>query len=95
MIFLQHGIDMSRYSACNQKAVLDVPRSARWQINHRLHQLSIDAVCERDGTLVVEVDNAVVIAQIHSVVRQVLEPRQVLVDWLDNCWAQPAACGIA
>ncbi|NJN23111.1 MAG: hypothetical protein HC810_00135 [Acaryochloridaceae cyanobacterium RL_2_7] len=86
---------MSGYCAGNQKAVLDVPRSVRWEICHRLCQLSIEAVCERDGSLVVEVDNGVVIAQIHSVVRQVLEPRPVLVDWLEHCWTQPAICGVA
>ena len=84
-------LDMSRchYDACKQQAVLDVPKTVRWQIRRRLDELSIDAVCQKDGSLVVEVDNGIAIAQVHSVVRQVTGSRPTLADWLERCWSQP------
>jgi hypothetical protein len=80
-----------RYYASKQQAVLGVPMTDRWQIHRRLHQLSIQSVCDPNGSLIVEVNNGVAIAQIHSVVRQIVGSRSTLLDWLEACWAQPLA----
>lgn len=88
-LLLNLNMSQCHYCAKNKQAVLDVPREARWQVCHRLQQLSIDAVCNRNGSLIVEVDDGVAIAQIHSVVRQFVGSRSTLVDWLDVCWTQP------
>ncbi|MEL6778571.1 MAG: Asr1405/Asl0597 family protein [Cyanobacteria bacterium J06597_16] len=66
--------------------VVSVARVDRWSINHRLQDLNIPCTCPTDGTLRVNVDHAVALLLVNSVVRRFTLPRQVSVDWLERCW---------
>lgn len=66
--------------------VVSVARVDRWSINHRLQDLNISCTCPTDGTLRVNVDHAVALLLVNSVVRRFTLPRQVSVDWLERCW---------
>lgn len=66
--------------------VLQIPRSDRWQIYHRLQELMIPCCCPADGSLRVEVNNPTDAFLVRSTVLQFVSSRQELVDWLERCW---------
>ncbi|MGD1898986.1 MAG: Asr1405/Asl0597 family protein [Phormidesmis sp.] len=72
--------------------VVEVPRVDRWSINHRLQELNIPCACPADGTLRVNVNDAVALLLVNSVVRRFKAPRQAGVDWLERCWGTQVAC---
>jgi hypothetical protein len=80
---------MNKFSASppNRGTVVSVHRSDRWSIYHRLQELQIPCACPVDGTLRVNVNHAIALILVHSVVRQFIASRQDTVDWLERCWA--------
>ncbi|NET01529.1 MAG: hypothetical protein F6K62_06035 [Sphaerospermopsis sp. SIO1G2] len=68
--------------------ILDIPRSVRWQIYHRLQDLMINCSCPQDGSLRVQVNTLQEAMLVHSTVMQFLSPRSELVSWLEVCWDQ-------
>lgn len=68
---------------------LQVSRLDRWQVSHRLQELNIPSWCPEDGSLQVEVKNAIAALLVRSVVRQ-MDSRPELIDWLERCWHQNA-----
>ncbi|MGQ9870882.1 Asr1405/Asl0597 family protein [Leptodesmis sp.] len=71
--------------------ILTIARCDRWLACQRLQDLSIPCHCTEDGCLQVEVTHPTAIAQVRSVIQQLTASRTVLVDWLEQCWHQPAA----
>ena len=63
-----------------------IKSTERWSIYHRLQELEIPCQCSTNKSLQVELDNALAIAQLCSVVRQSTASRRELVNWLDRCW---------
>ncbi|MEO0352224.1 MAG: Asr1405/Asl0597 family protein [Cyanobacteria bacterium P01_A01_bin.15] len=72
--------------------IVSVPRGDRWSISRRLKELNIPCKCPADGTLRVDVNHAVALMQVHSVVRQFTVPRQVSTAWLERCWGTQVTC---
>lgn len=66
--------------------VVNVSRTLRWQVYHRLQELMIPCWCPADGSLWVEVNDSVAAVLVRSTVQQFVAPRQELVDWLERCW---------
>lgn len=64
---------------------VSIARSDRWQVYQRLQDLGIYCQCAADGTLWVEVPNAVTAVLLRSVVQQFTCSRQELADWLHKC----------
>ncbi|MBW4444495.1 MAG: hypothetical protein KME10_25460 [Plectolyngbya sp. WJT66-NPBG17] len=58
----------------------------RWQIYHRLCELGISCSCTAYQPLIVQVESAIVLVQLWSVMRQAIIPRRTLVNWLESCW---------
>ncbi|MEL7068684.1 MAG: Asr1405/Asl0597 family protein [Cyanobacteria bacterium J06581_3] len=72
--------------------VVSVSRVDRWSINHRLQELNIACDCPADGTLLVDVDHAVALLLVNSVVRRFQIHRQASIDWLERCWGSKVPC---
>lgn len=66
--------------------VVNVSRSDRWHLCHRLQELMIPCWCLSDGTLQVEIRDGVTALLVWSVVRQLSASRSELVNWLNRCW---------
>ncbi|MBD1843944.1 hypothetical protein H6F89_11140 [Cyanobacteria bacterium FACHB-63] len=66
--------------------VTTISRTDRWQIYHRLQELRIPAWCPEDGSLWVEVDDAISAFLVRSTVQQFAASRRELLDWLERCW---------
>jgi hypothetical protein len=66
--------------------VVQIPRSDRWLIYHRLQELMIPCWCPDDGSLRVEANNGIAAILVRSTVQQFVASRQELVDWLERCW---------
>lgn len=75
---------------CNNYAlgdqVLEIPLSDRWQIYHRLQELTIPCSCLPDGSIHVQVNSLLDAILVRSTVMQFLASRQELVAWLEICW---------
>jgi hypothetical protein len=63
----------------------------RWQVYHRLQELEIDCQCSGFQPLKVQIQTPTAALQLWSIVRRVSEPRQVLVDALNQSWQRPCA----
>lgn len=74
--------------------LVSVHRCDRWSIYHRLQDLNIPCACPADGTLRVEVNHAVALLLVHSIVRQFITPRKETVDWLERCWVAQISCKV-
>ena len=66
---------------------LQIPIGNRWQIYHRLQELTITCSCPPDGSLRVQVNNLQEAILVRSAVRQFLASRGQLVEWLETCWS--------
>lgn len=66
--------------------IVNVPRTDRWCIYHRLQDLKIPCWCLEDGTLRAEIRDSLTAVLLRSVVQQCLAPRCELVNWLERCW---------
>lgn len=66
--------------------VVNVSRSDRWPLYHRLQELMIPCWCLQDGTLHVEICDGANALLLWSVVRQFSASRKDLVEWLHQCW---------
>ncbi len=71
--------------------IVSVSRSDRWSINLRLQELNVPCACPIDGTLRVEVNHAIALLLVNSVVRRFTLPRQASAAWLERCWETQAA----
>lgn len=58
----------------------------RWQLYHRLTELSIPCQCSTGKPLAVTVDTPTAAIQVWSVTRQQLAERSQLINWLDRCF---------
>ncbi|MBD1823180.1 hypothetical protein H6F51_11895 [Cyanobacteria bacterium FACHB-DQ100] len=58
----------------------------RWQVYRRLCELEISCSCAAHQPLIVHIESTIALVQLWSVMRQAIIPRQVLVDWLEDCW---------
>lgn len=58
----------------------------RWQVYHRLQELSIPCECSSNQPLQVEIGNATAAVQLWSVTRQLTASRQDLIYILKRCW---------
>jgi hypothetical protein len=80
------------YESSNSNAIalqgqpLAIPRMDRWLIYHRLKELMIPCACPEDGSLRVDVDNAIDVVLVRSTVQQFIAPRHELLNWLERCW---------
>ena len=72
--------------------VVAVPRGERWSISRRLQELHISCCCPADGTLRVDVNDALELMLVHSVIRQFTSPRRVGISWLERCWQTQVTC---
>ncbi len=85
-------MDKSAPTVSTWGQVVAVPRGERWSINRRLQELHIDCACPADGTLRVDVNHALELMLVHSVVRRFTFPRQVGISWLERCWQTRVTC---
>ena len=75
--------------------VVSVARVDRWSIKQRLQDLNVPCTCPIDGTLRVEVDHAIALLLVNSVVRRFTLPRQARTDWLERCWQTQVVSPVA
>ena len=66
--------------------MVEVDWADRWQVYHRLQELTIPSWCVTDQPLKVRIDDVAAAIQLWSVVRQLTAPRQDLVCALERCW---------
>ena len=85
-------MDKSAPTVPNWGQVVAVPRGERWSINRRLQDLHIACSCPTDGTLRVDVNHALELMLVHSVVKRFTVPRQAGIGWLERCWQTQVAC---
>ncbi|NER79050.1 MAG: hypothetical protein F6K42_05610 [Leptolyngbya sp. SIO1D8] len=78
--------------APNGGQVVSVHRGDRWSIYRRLQELNVPCACPADGTLRVEVNDAIALILVHSTVRQFTTSCQVSRDWLERCWETQVPC---
>jgi hypothetical protein len=67
--------------------LIEVARSDRWFIYHRLRELMIPCWCPDDGSLRVEIQDSATALLVRSVIQQCIAPRRELVTWLKQCWS--------
>ena len=65
---------------------VSVSRIDRWLIHSRLQELMINSWCPTNGELLVEINSCVDAILVRSTVKQLVAPREELVDWLERCW---------
>lgn len=66
--------------------IVTVEWSERWQVYHRLKALEIECSCCINEPLQVAPNSPQEAIQIWSIVKQVTNNRQELVNWLHKCW---------
>ena len=67
---------------------LEIDCYSSWEIYFRLQELDVPCFRESYQPLQVNTDTPLALVQAWSVFRQFTQPRQVLVSWLNHCWAQ-------
>ncbi|MEB3338284.1 MAG: hypothetical protein VKJ46_12535 [Leptolyngbyaceae bacterium] len=70
--------------------IIAISRSDRWQAYQRFQELGVNCGNTSEGGLWVEVQDAVTLQQVRSVLQQLTCSRQELVDWLKRCWRSRA-----
>ena len=65
---------------------VSVSRIDRWLIHRRLQELMINSWCPTNGELLVKINSCIDAILIRSTVKQLVAPREELVDWLERCW---------
>ena len=60
--------------------------SERWQVYHRLKALEVECYCRMNEPLQAAPNSPQQAIQLWSIVKQVTNTRQELVDWLHQCW---------
>lgn len=70
---------------------LDIDAIARWNVFHRLQELSIPCHCTCGQPLQVSITTAATALQVWSVVRQFTASRDLAVDHLNRCWKEQIA----
>ncbi|WP_013322109.1 Asr1405/Asl0597 family protein [Gloeothece verrucosa] len=68
------------------KVLIDVPPQINSRIFKRLQSLAISCGWTPEGKFWVRVDNAYAAIQLQSVLHQFLAPREMLENWLIQCW---------
>ncbi|HBL12977.1 MAG TPA: hypothetical protein DD379_16590 [Cyanobacteria bacterium UBA11162] len=66
--------------------VIEIEPVDRWQVYHRLQELSIRSWCGTNQPLTVQIDDVAGAIQLWSVVRQIKTSRRDLASWLECCW---------
>jgi len=69
-----------------QHHIVEISWLDRWQVYQRLQELEITCWCAIDQPLRVQLNSAVQVAQLESVLRQYRYSRRELQVWLDRCW---------
>lgn len=77
------------YTPAPWSQIVTVPQGDRWMIRYRLEDLKIPCTCPKDGSLQVEVDHALALILVHSVLQRFTLLRPAAVDWLERCWTTP------
>lgn len=63
-----------------------LPAGERWNVCHRLQQLSISCQCPADGCLCVQINCSCEIALLCMTVFQCTGSRKDHLAWLERCW---------
>jgi hypothetical protein len=63
-----------------------IARADRWTLYRRLQELDIPCTCQCDRPLQVEITSPLAAIQLWSAVKQVVESRSELINWLKVCW---------
>jgi hypothetical protein len=66
--------------------IVNLHRTDRWQVFHRLQALDISCQCGTHQPLLVQIENPQAAIQLWSVVKQCSASRGELIDWLNRCW---------
>jgi len=70
------------------KHSVEVSYDVAWDIYLRLRELDVSCIKESYCPLQINLDTPTTVIQSWSVCRQFIEPKHVLVDWLNRCWSQ-------
>lgn len=68
--------------------VVEINSTDRWQVYHRLQDLSIPCQCGVNQPLRVEINDSITAVQVWSVCQQLTASRNYLITWLQRCWQQ-------
>ncbi|BAZ14367.1 hypothetical protein NIES4071_62100 [Calothrix sp. NIES-4071] len=66
--------------------IINIPFAERWQIYHRLQELTIPCWCPDDGSLRVYINSVLTAILVRSTLMQFFANRAELIDWLEQCW---------
>ncbi|MCS6782826.1 MAG: hypothetical protein RMI89_06895 [Gloeomargarita sp. SKYBB_i_bin120] len=70
-----------------------VPVGERWSVRSRLQDFGIHCECLNDGSLRIEIKNALEAILVSMVLFRFLTSRRQQVEWLERCWHSCAARG--
>jgi hypothetical protein len=82
---------MNPHSAVNEIPIaidtaIDIDAIDRWNVYHRLQQLSIPCWCQSGQPLQVRVNSVASAVQLWGVIRRVTASRPECIHWLHRCW---------
>ncbi|MGK7894278.1 MAG: Asr1405/Asl0597 family protein [Xenococcus sp. (in: cyanobacteria)] len=66
--------------------IVTIEWSRRWQVYHRLKALEIECYCRMNEPLKVIPNSPQQLIQLWSIVKEVTNTKQELVEWLNQCW---------
>jgi hypothetical protein len=66
--------------------IVEISGSDRWQVYHRLQELSISCKCGLNQPLIAQINDVTAAIQLWSVVRQVTLRRCEQASWIERCW---------
>lgn len=67
-------------------AVIEIDRTARWDVYLRLQELAVPCECKWNGRLRVQVASVDAAVQLWCVVQMATASKQAQVDHLERCW---------
>jgi hypothetical protein len=82
---LTSKMNVTNFQTASYQAIA-VERADRWMVYRRLQELDIPCTCHSDRPLQVEITTPLAAIQLWSAVKQVVESRSELVEWLKVCW---------
>ncbi len=71
---------------CSDGIALELEQVQRWDVYHRLQDLSIPCWCTIGQPLRVAVNDASTLLQVWSVLKSCTASRQICLGWLEHCW---------
>lgn len=79
-------------SASASSQAIAINGSERWDIYHRLQELSIPCQCSTHQLLTVEISSPNSLIQVWTVVKRMTSSRENLIQSLKNCWEKSSIC---